>query len=297
MGRADLHCHTYLSGINKYLRIPFPESVTPPEKMVDKSIKKKFDVLCITDHNSIEGAYRAQRYAVGKKLDIEVVVGEEITTSDGELLGLFIQEHIEPGLTAEDTIDCIREQGGLAVAPHPYSYHCPSLGEKIRILDLDGIEILNGFHRDPYVNRLADKFFETAPMAKTGGSDAHSRWMLGTAYTEFMGKTADDLYAAIKRRETTPGGEPVHLRNCVLWSMEIPYAVIKTLLKPGSKKILDPQNPLERVTQMKKRNKAFALFGCMIYLVSPLPYICGVMSEGVSRYKGRKKWYETMTNM
>ena len=194
MGRADLHCHTYLSGINKYLGIPYPESVTPHEEMVDAAIKKNFDVLCITDHDNIEGAYRGQHYAVDKNLDIEVVVGEEITTSDGELLGLFIQEYIKPGLTAEETIDCIRDQGGLAVAPHPYSYHCPSLGEKIRMLNLDGIEILNGFHRDPYVNKLADKFFETAPVSKTGGSDAHSRWMLGTAYTEFTGKTADDLY-------------------------------------------------------------------------------------------------------
>jgi len=258
-------------------------------------LKKNLDVLCVTDHNAIKGAYRAQRYALDQKLDIEIVVSEEISTSDGEILGLFIQDFIPPGLTAEETIDCVREQGGLVVAPHPYSYHCPSIGDKIKTLDLDGVEILNGFHRDPYVNKLAERYLDM-PVARLGGSDAHSTRMLGTAYTEFKGETSDDLYFSIRNRETIPLGKPAYLWHCILWSMEIPYAIIKTLLKPDKTGELDSENPLKRVTRMKKRNKVIALFGCIVYIGSPLPYILGAISEGVTRHRARKKWHETIFN-
>lgn len=130
-GHADLHTHTHYSGFNKAFFIPYPESVTPPERMVDAAVKKDLDVLCITDHNEIEGALRAQRYCRKEGLETEVVVGEEVTTADGHVLGLFLQEYVPMGLSAAETIDLIHSQGGLAVAPHPFSYLCPCLGKKI----------------------------------------------------------------------------------------------------------------------------------------------------------------------
>jgi len=88
-GQADLHTHTYYSGFSKVFFMPYPESITPPETMVDAAVKKGLDVLCITDHNVIEGAMRAERYVRENGLEIEVVVGEEVSTADGEVLGLF----------------------------------------------------------------------------------------------------------------------------------------------------------------------------------------------------------------
>ncbi|KAF5433826.1 hypothetical protein C5S35_15630 [Candidatus Methanophagaceae archaeon] len=93
-GHADLHTHTHYSGFNKAFFIPYPESVTPPERMVDVAVKKGLDVLCITDHDEIEGSLRAQRYVREKELETEVVVGEEVTTAEGHVLGLFLQERI-----------------------------------------------------------------------------------------------------------------------------------------------------------------------------------------------------------
>jgi len=130
-GHADIHTHTHYSGFNKTFFIPYPESVTPPERMVDAAVKKGLDVLCITDHDEIEGALRAQRYVREKELETEVVVGEEVTTADGPVLGLFLQERIPLELSVAETIDLIHGQGGLAVAPHPFSYLCPCLGKKI----------------------------------------------------------------------------------------------------------------------------------------------------------------------
>jgi predicted metal-dependent phosphoesterase TrpH len=291
MGKADLHCHTNFSGITHVLQIPFPESVTPPEKMVDSAIKRNIDVLSITDHNEVKGAYRAKKYTQQNKLELDVVIGEEITTSDGELLGLFIQDRIPPRKTVEESIDLIHEQGGLAVAPHPYSYYCPSLGDKIKELNLDGVEILNGFHRDPYVNKLAEQH-ALASLGQVGGSDAHSTILLGMTYTEFAGKSGEELYQCIKKRQTKPKGNPAYLRQCIMWSMEIPYAVMKTLLTPWRNKVLENHDPLKRVSRMKKHNKAIAFCGCLLYIGTPLPYICGVISEGVTRYKAKKKWCE-----
>jgi DNA polymerase III alpha subunit len=76
-GHADLHTHTHYSGFNKAFFIPYPESVTPPERMVNVAVKKGLDVLCITDHDEIDGALRAQRYSRKEGLETEVVVSSE----------------------------------------------------------------------------------------------------------------------------------------------------------------------------------------------------------------------------
>jgi Predicted metal-dependent phosphoesterases (PHP family) len=287
-GRADTHTHTYYSGFSKLFFVPYPESVTSPETMVDTAVKRGLDVICITDHNEIKGAWKAERYAREGGLEIEVVVGEEITTADGEVLGLFLQELVPRGLSAEETIDIIHEQGGLAVAPHPFSYFCPALGNKVKELSLDGVEVLNGAHRDPYVNRLAQKVVKPS-FACVGGSDAHSPWMLGDAFTEFKGKSAEELYRAIIRRKTRPGGRSVPLIHWIFWNMGIANGIFKKLI---AIKEDDPSNPLERVNQMRRRNKVITIGACLAFMATPLPLVCGMIGEGWIRRKGRKKWRE-----
>ena len=289
-GGADLHTHTYYSGFNRVLFIPHPESVTPPEKMVETAIEKGLDVICVTDHNEIQGAWQAERYVRENDLEIEVVAGEEITSADGEVLGLFLQGFIPRDLSAEETIERIHDQGGLAVAPHPFSYRCPCLGTKIKVLDLDGVEVLNAAHRDPYVNRLAQLEFRSL-FAHTAGSDAHAPAMLGDAYTGFPGQSAEDLYHAIKRKETEPQGASTPLRHWIRWCMEVAHGVFQKLSEDST---VDhgPNDPLEVVDQMRRRYKLIALGGCMAFMLTPLPLICGMAAEGWIRYKGWKKWEE-----
>jgi len=297
-GRADLHTHTHYSGFNKVFFIPFPESVTPPDKMVDAGVKKGLDVLCVTDHNEIKGAFQAQRYARENRLPVEVVVGEEVETADGEVIGLFLEENIPGNLSAEETIDRIHDQGGLAVAPHPFSYRCHSLGPKISELSLDGIEVLNGAHRDRYVNWLAENSAISSRMARIGGSDAHSTRMLGDTFTEFPGRSADDLYHAIRRGETTPGGKLAPLRDWILWSMGIAHGVGKKLIASFKEKELwsnsnsDSDDPLLSIKMMRRHNRVIAMGGCIIFLLTPLPLVCGVVGEVWIRKEGYKKWEE-----
>src|SRR5712692_5569806 len=79
------------------------------------------DVVCATDHNTIDGALRLRELADG----FRVVVGEEVSTREGELIGLFLERPIPPGLSAEETIAGIHEQGGLVSVPHPFSHNRP----------------------------------------------------------------------------------------------------------------------------------------------------------------------------
>ncbi len=195
-GKADTHVHTKYSGFTKYSLIQFPDSIARPDMVVKAAVRKGIDVLCITDHNTIAGALKAQKYAASMP-GIEVVIGEEVSTSEGELLGLFLDEKIDPGFDAEETAELVHEQGGIAIAPHPFSPHCSCLGQKVRHLDLDGIEVFNSIHRDPYSNRLALRESLAYGGASTGGSDAHSIEMVGNAYTTFSGSTADDLRRSI----------------------------------------------------------------------------------------------------
>ena len=289
--KADIHVHTKYSGFARYSLAQFPDSISEPDMVVKAAIRKRLDVLCVTDHNSIAGALKAQKYAAGLS-GIEVVIGEEVSTAEGEIIGLFLQERIEPGLDAQETAERIHEQGGLAIAPHPFSPHCPCLGRKVQQLDLDGIEVFNAIHRDPYSNRLALRKSMTDGKASMGGSDAHSVEMVGNAYTTFSGSTGDDLRRSILRKETFFGGKTTSLAACIRWSngaaMEISRATYRSLRG----KIVQEDVLHTRIHSIKKRNKIIGFFGAALYLVPPVPIISGIIGDMIIRKKARKMWDE-----
>ena len=102
MGKADTHIHTEYSGFSYLGVMKFPESVTSPEQQVDKARKNGMDVLGITDHDETRGAFIGQAYA--KRFDdIEVIVGEEVTTADGEVIGALCLLSKESGVKMTDT--------------------------------------------------------------------------------------------------------------------------------------------------------------------------------------------------
>lgn len=280
--RADTHVHTLYSGIGSYGALRFPESVTRPEEMVDHARKKGLDVLCITDHDAVGGGFVAQDYA--KKFDdIEVVIGEEVSTADGEIIGLWLNEEIPPGLSVEETIDRIRAQGGITIAPHPFSFHVPALGDKVFEIDLDGIETLNGGHIDKYSNKMAKEVQNKyrGRWAEIGSSDGHSTSTVGYSWTEFEGYGAEGLRKAILEKRTIPCGKPVPIDKGVLWSMEVVlsagWMILKSIfgrLKP------DPTNPLvERIENIDPAKKLVAVLGASIYILPPLPFIASIAAN------------------
>lgn len=208
-GRADLHLHSVWS-----------DGAQHPFAIVEAAAGRA-DIVAITDHDEIRGAFQARTYATEHPaLGVEVVVGEEISTLNGHLVGLFLAERVPPGLSAERTIELIHDQGGLAVAAHPFhpirgrarGHH--SLGRLIPDLPLDAIEVVNnaGVFSRCYDALAAIRNVEWM-LPVSAGSDAHDVWSLGSAVTRFEGRTSHDL-----RRELLSGRTRAEVRWS--WSMD-----------------------------------------------------------------------------
>lgn len=137
--------------------------------------------MFVTDHDTTVAAFRLQA-ALGRA----VVVGEEITTSDGELIGLFLRQRIPPGLSALETAREIKKQGGLVYLEHPYDQarrHLsePAIVELASLIDI--VEVFNG-RADEKTNQRAEELREILGAARGAGSDAHSIRELGSVYIE-----------------------------------------------------------------------------------------------------------------
>src|SRR3989304_4556350 len=103
--RADLHAHTHFSR----------DALTSVDTFAQRYQRAGIDCVAVSDHNNIDGAL-----AVREVAPFRVIVSEEIKSTEGEIIGLFLQKTIRKGLTPEDTVRAIREQGGLVLIPHPY---------------------------------------------------------------------------------------------------------------------------------------------------------------------------------
>lgn len=281
MGKADTHVHTEYSGFSRLGVMKFPESVVSPEAQVDNARKNGINVLGITDHDETAGAFVAQSYA-RKYDDIEVIVGEEVTTADGEIIGLFLTERIPDMLSVEETVDIIREQGGLTIAPHPFSFHVPGLKEKIFELDLDGFETINGGHPDSYSNAFARTVMDRYPgrWAEISGSDAHSVFTAGYNWTEFDGTTADEFREAVLSRKTRAVGVPSPVFGQVQWSVDVVIGGQKLLYKSllGNLKNVKGDHLIEKVNSINNLKKATGIVAGFFYLMPPITFIATILS-------------------
>jgi len=128
--------------------------------------------VAVTDHDTIEGAMQLAR-----RTDIKVIIGEEISTSDGHLIGLFLKERIPPKMSARATAIAIREQGGLVLLPHPFAPAMlgglGTIAWQIANL-IDAVEVNNAQNLWRRPDRTADRFAENMQLLKFVGADSHS---------------------------------------------------------------------------------------------------------------------------
>jgi len=279
--RADTHVHTYFSGTSGYKALRFPESVTTPPEQVDRAVRNGYSVICITDHNTIKGGVVAKDYASG--LDcIDVVVGSEIDSADGEIIGLWLNEEIPKGLPIEETLDLIRSQGGVSIAPHPFSFYVHCLRDRIFDLDIDGIEVLNGGHPDKYTNSRAQMVCDDNPgrWAQISASDAHSIYTAGYAWTEFEGSGEDDLRKAILSKSTVPRGKTSPVFSQVQWSIEVVSKARKMIGKSLMNRLPeDPDNPIvTKIHSISPGKKIAGFVGGLLYITPPFPFIGTMLS-------------------
>ncbi len=172
--RVDLHSHTMWSG----------DSTTTPDELIAAVADTAIDVLCITDHNAVAGALELQRH-----LPCRVVVGEEVRTAAGELIGLFLSERVAMGAPSADTARTIRAQGGVVYVPHPFDPMRRNLTEPALLALaadglLDAVEVFNAKTSLQSLNRRAAEFAASHDLAAGAGSDAHVPGGIGSAYVE-----------------------------------------------------------------------------------------------------------------
>lgn len=172
--RVDLHSHTMWSG----------DSTSTPEEIIEGVEASGLDVLCITDHNAVAGAQR-----LVDELPCRVVIGEEVRTHVGEIIGLFLSERIPGGLQPAAVCRRIRDQGGLVYLPHPFDPMRNGLrADVIDALVADGlvdaIEGRNAKTSLEHLNQQAVDYAAANGLPAGAGSDAHVAEAIGAAYVE-----------------------------------------------------------------------------------------------------------------
>jgi len=182
-----------------------------PQELVDHTSRRgSLNVIAVTDHDTIEGALRARGHAA-KRARLHVIVGEEVSSRDGHIVALYLERRIRPGMSAAATVDAIHDQGGLAIAVHPFwrtervarNGRVHGVGWLAAELDFDAIEVENATPGFYVFNQLAHRLNLGLGAAELGSSDAHILDAVGRAYTEFPGKTPEALRTAIESGATT----------------------------------------------------------------------------------------------
>ena len=204
--RLDMHTHTEFS----------PDSRTTLPRFAAAAKAAGLGAVCVTDHNTVAGALRLREMDTG----FRVVVGEEIYSRDGEIVGLFLEEAVPPHLPAGETMDRIHGQGGLVYIPHPFSRnrlrHMKLEQLNLLIDKIDAIEIFNAREMSKTSNAKALAF--AVATAKPGGvgSDSHRRSELGRAYVEIADFTTPPELLEALRQGTVTGklsGMFMHVRT------------------------------------------------------------------------------------
>jgi predicted metal-dependent phosphoesterase TrpH len=202
--RVDMHMHSEAS----------PDSRMPPKVQARRIRESGIDVACATDHNSIRGGLRLREVADG----FRVVVGSEILSRDGEIIGLFLEKDVPRGLTAEETIARIRDQGGLVVVPHPFSRnrmnHIRRAAlDRIRT-QVDAMEVFNAREAFTSDNVRAAEYARQHGIAGAVASDSHRPAEIGKAWIEMADFDSPVGFLSALREGTASGslsGQVVHL--------------------------------------------------------------------------------------
>ncbi len=171
MLKADLHIHTAYSS----------DCATSLEQVIARCRKMEINCVAVTDHNTILGALKLREL-----VPFSVIIGEEIDTRSGEIIGYFLNEEIPSRLSAEETVRRIKEQGGLVCIPHPFDrLRLSTLRRQtlVRLLpEIDIIEVFNSRVLLDRHNLSARLFAQQHQLLASIGSDAHTASEIGDTY-------------------------------------------------------------------------------------------------------------------
>jgi hypothetical protein len=203
---VELHSHSALSHDGR----------DPVELLLEQAAAVGLDALAVTDHDEIDASIAAAEQAADHGLI--GIVGMEISSAAGHILAFGIKELIPPGLSYDETLERIHEQGGIAVIPHPFQKSRHGVAPHItddQLASADGLEVYNSRLFTGRSNRQAERFAIERGLPMTAGSDAHISEMVGQAVTEVgaSDRSADAILEAIRHGRTSVIGHrtPWHI--------------------------------------------------------------------------------------
>lgn len=238
--RLETHCHTKYS----------PDSLLSLTFLYLKCRLRKIKYIAITDHNSIIGALKFKKYCEKHGNKIFVIVGEEIMTQDGEIIGLFLEKEILEKLSCKETIKLIKKQNGIVYVPHPYDEKRAKTvlkEEKIKEFSklIDCIECFNGRNISDYYELKQNEIAEKYNIAKIIGSDAHTVFEIGRNYIDVNISPNNTT-----NFKTAIASSKFHKKKCLKFCHEITkFAKLIKLLKGGK------FNEILRIINKRNRKK------------------------------------------
>jgi predicted metal-dependent phosphoesterase TrpH len=217
MLKADLHVHS----VGSY------DGKASVDEILDAAEDAGLDAVAVTDHDEIEKSLEAAERASGR--GIVAVPGVEVSTADGHLLALGVEERPPAGEPVAETTERVRELGGAAVVPHPFQRTRHGVGA---VEDTDGVETYNSRLFTGLANRRARRFARKNGLPELAGSDAHIAEMVGRAYTTVDAeRDPDSLIDGIKNGRTeTHGRRTPWALSARQFGARIPGRVKKALL-------------------------------------------------------------------
>ena len=192
--RADLHLHTNRSS----------DGGIAPERLVEIARRRGLDCIAVTDHNTIEAAQE-----LVNETSLRVIVGEEVKSDAGEIIGYFLQEPIPKGLPPLEVVRRIKEQGGLVCVPHPFDRLRQSVLRRSALREiLPYVDIIEGFNSRcviPQDNGRARHFAAEHGLACSAGSDAHIGYEVGRGIVEMAPFEGPEEFLQSLRHATIRG--------------------------------------------------------------------------------------------
>jgi predicted metal-dependent phosphoesterase TrpH len=196
---AELHCHSELSHDGR----------DPVELLVEQAAAVGLDVLAVTDHDEIDASREAA--ALAEEYGLVGIVGTEVSSAAGHVLGLGVSEAVPAGLAFDETLDRIHDAGGIAVVPHAYQKSRHGVASHItdeQLASADAIEVFNSRLLTGRGNRRAEEFALDHELPAVAGSDAHVSEMVGQAVTQIGtdDRTPEAVLDAIRAGHTSVVG-------------------------------------------------------------------------------------------
>lgn len=215
---ADFHIHTRFSR----------DSILTEERFIKTAVERGLTHVAITNHNNVEGAIAVREKVIelGLTDHLTVILGEEVSTADGEVVGLFLTKTIPRGLSADETADAIHAQGGLVTIPHPFD---PFRGSHIKVVPLrrlaelgkiDAVEVFNCRVALQRHNQEAADFAHHYGIPGIAASDAHSRFEVAMAFNALPAfETADELRALLPDNDWHASRSTVFIHLTTRWAV------------------------------------------------------------------------------